>query len=90
MILKIERYVRNIGDWWMLDDIRKVSKTLIRMVPFKEDDKRDIDADIFICDFYDSLDDKSQQVHDVIKLICRLSNDNEFCVVFDTSFTLVV
>lgn len=84
MILKIERYIGNSGDWWMLDDIRKVSKVLVRLVPFKER-KYEEGADIFIFDFYDSLPDKSdQQTRDVMRLICRLSNGDEFCVIFDT------
>lgn len=84
MILKIERYVGNSGDWWLLDDIRKVSKTLIREVSFKEV-KLSVDADVSILDVCDSLKDNSeQQVCDVMKLICRLSNGDEFCVIFDT------
>lgn len=84
MILKIIRYVGNEGDWWILDDIRKISKVHVGSLPYDKDFDA-LDADICILDFYDSLDDKSdQQFRDVIKLICILSNGDEFCVLFDT------
>ncbi|MCK4454643.1 hypothetical protein KAU51_04875 [Candidatus Parcubacteria bacterium] len=91
MILKIERYIGDGGNWWMLDDIRKISKSLFKKIRFKEEKEGLFDAaDIFIVDFYDSLDDKSdQQFRDIIKLICRLSNGDEFCVVFDTTAYLL-
>ena len=84
MILKIIRYVGNERDWWILDDIRKISRTNVGSVPFDKDFDA-LGVDICILDFYDSLHDKSdQQFRDVMKLICRLSNGDEFCVLFDT------
>ena len=84
MILKIIRYVGNEGDWWILDDIRKISKVHEGSIAFDKDFDA-LNIDICILDFYDSLDDKSdQQFRDVIKLICILSNGDEFCVLFDT------
>lgn len=86
MILKIERYVEQ--DWWMLDDIRKVSKA-----HFKQDFNKDFDAavdDIFILDLETYLNkmagDKKikRSSREVVRLICRLSNGNEFSVIFDT------
>lgn len=87
MILKIERYVGNKGDWWLLDDIRKISKVLIREMSFIEDVEESID--IFIFDFEQNLkdngpDQKIPSCRDVIKLVCRLSNGNEFILLFDT------
>ena len=84
MILKIIRYVGNDGDWWILDDIRKISKVHVGSIAFDKDFDA-LNIDICILDFYDTLDNKSnQQFRDVIKLICRLSNGDEFCVLFDT------
>ncbi|KKN13321.1 hypothetical protein LCGC14_1007540 [marine sediment metagenome] len=83
MILKIARY-SNEQDWWMLDDIRKISKGQF-IQPFTKD-FTDHDADIFILDYVDYLDIKgaAQESRNVIKLICRLSDGSEFIVLFDT------
>jgi len=83
MILKIERY--NEQDWYMLDDIRKVSKK-----HFEQDFSKDFDDfidDIFIIDYGDYLKNngKKQKSRNVVRLICRLSNGNEFSVLFDTA-----
>ncbi len=87
MILKIERYTHDAStnNWWMLDDIRKVSKTLIKEVPFKNNENDEL-FDIVIFDFHQHLKDNKmdQQNRDLIQLICRLSNGNEFCMLFDT------
>jgi len=86
MILKIERYVDQ--DWWMIDDIRKVSKA-----HFQQDFNKDFEtgqADIFILDLETYLNkmagDKivKRNSREVIRLICRLSNGDEFSVIFDT------
>jgi hypothetical protein len=82
MILKVERY--NDQDWWMLDDIRKVSKA-----HFKQDFNKDFDAvvdDIFILDYetYLNTTNIEKGSREVVRLICRLSNGNEFSVIFDT------
>ena len=86
MILKVERYVDQ--DWWMIDDIRKVSKA-----HFQQDFKKDFDGaadDIFILDLETYLNkmagDKivKRSSREVIRLICRLSNGDEFSVIFDT------
>lgn len=85
MILKIIRYVGNDGDWWILDDIRKISKVHVGSIHFDKDFDA-LDADICILDYEDYLKNISagQNNRDVIKLICRLSNGDEFCVLFDT------
>ena len=82
MILKIERY--NEQDWWMLDDIREVSKA-----HFDQDFKKDFEAgidDIVILDYEKYLKSigKEQKSRGVVRLICRLSNDSEFSIRFDT------
>jgi hypothetical protein len=86
MILKIERYYEQ--DWWMLDDIRKVSKA-----HFQQDFKKDFEtgqADIFILDLEKYLNKKAgdkkvkRSSREVVRLIYRLSNGNEFSVIFDT------
>lgn len=84
MILKIERY-KEREDWWLLDDIRKISKAQFKQ-PFSQDFDGEVDADIFILDYEDYLTSQKagQSDRDVIRLICRLSNGDEFCVLFDT------
>jgi len=82
MILKIERYTEQ--DWWMLDDIRKISKR-----QFKQEFNKDFEtgqADIFILDYIEYVNSTNieQNSRIVIELICRLSNDTEFNILFDT------
>lgn len=91
MILKIERYKGSstthiYQDWWMLDDIRKISKARFKH-SFSQDFDGEVDADVFILDYEDYLNsiDAGQNSRDVIRLICRLSNGNEFVVLFDTT-----
>ena len=93
MILKIERYTfdKSTRNWYMLDDIRKVSRTLIKKVPFINEDPF---PEIMIFDFEQYVKDNPEKYadnagklpskRDVIKLICRLSNGEEFSVIFDT------
>jgi len=89
MILKIERYYGPAKDdpdcWWMLDDIRKISHYKYKNHPFNQDFS-DIDADIFLLDYEEYLKkmNNGQPSRDVIKLVCRVSNGNEFIVLFDT------
>ena len=89
MILKIERYEEG-QDWWMLDDIRKISKSK----PFIADATKDYDADvvdIVILDYADQVVSRlvkeggSTEIVDNISLICRLSNGGEFSIIFDTT-----
>jgi len=84
MILKIERY-KERENWWLLDDIRKISKAQFRQ-SFSQDFDNQVDADVFILDYEDYLEEAQggQDSRDVIRLICRLSNGNEFSVLFDT------
>jgi len=98
MILKIERYPGSRAteqfmaesiiyqDWWMLDDIRKISKAQFKH-PFSQDFEDRVDADIFIMDYEEYLHslDAGQDSRTVIRLICRLANGNEFCILFDTT-----
>ncbi len=69
----------------MLDDIRKISHYKYKDHPFNKD-FADIDADIFFLDYEDYLKKmgNAQSGRDVIKLVCRLSNGDEFVVTFDT------
>lgn len=84
MILKIERYTER-DCWWLLDDIRKISKAIFDQ-PFSQDFDGGVDADIFILDYGDNIKDTKTESdsRDVVRLICRLTNGNEFCVLFDT------
>jgi len=88
MILKIEGYpgpkIGPYQNWWLLDDIRKVSKIEFQH-PFSQDFNDD-EADIFILNYENFLISigASQDSRKVIRLVCRLSNGNEFSVLFDT------
>ena len=88
MILKIGRYIEG-EDWWLLDDIRKVSKAQFTQPFTKNFETRD--ADIFILDYEEHL--KSGQTsgeeqmpgdRSVIRLVCRTAAGEEFSVIFDT------
>ena len=83
MLLKIERYDKE-QNWWILDDIRKVSKAQFSHPAMKNFSSEE--ADIFILDYMDWIHSNgADQMHrDVIKLICRISNGSEFTVLFDT------
>lgn len=89
MILKIERYfgpAKSDPDcWWLLDDIRKISHYKYKNHPFSKD-FADVDADIFLLDYEEYLKRMSsgRDSRDVIKLVCRKSNGNEFIALFDT------
>lgn len=95
MILKIERYPdgEESQDWWILDDIRKISKAEFEQHPDKDFDSGE--ADIFLLDYINYLKYINANVYldelgdgrrkkKVVRLVCRLSNGNEFCVLFDT------
>ncbi len=89
MLLKIERY-KEREDWWMLDNIRKISKSK----PFVADPTKDYDAgiiDIVILDYADQVikDGGHIKTVDSIRLICRLSNSEEFSIIFDTTAYLL-
>lgn len=83
MLLKIERYTKD-QDWWILDDIRKISKAQFKQ-PFSKDFSDD-EANILILDYDNYLQEQGagQDSRDVIRLVCRLSNDSEFTILFDT------
>ena len=95
MILKIERYKveKDDQDWWLIDNIRKISKAEFNQHPDK--DFNEAEADIFLLDYIDHLKGINANVYlddiasgkrkrKVINLICRLENNNEFCILFDT------
>ena len=89
MILKIERYhgyaKDEPDDWWMLDDIRKISHYKYKDHPFDQDFST-LDANITLLDYEEYLKktNAGQPHRDVIRLVCRSSNGNEFIVLFDT------
>lgn len=82
MILKIERY--NDQDWWMLDDIRKISKSHFEQEFSKDFEENDYD--IFLLDYGHYLNSigKGETARRIEQLICRISNGNEFSILFDT------
>ncbi len=89
MILKIERYPggkenRIYQDWWLLDNIRKISKSEFDH-PFSQDFESG-EADIFILDYEGNskIVGASPPSRKVVRLVCRLSNGSEFYVIFDT------
>lgn len=88
MILKIERYwgpaKDDPQDWWMLDDIRKISRYYLRNVPF--DEEAVPMSEIMLLDYgpYLTKMGMGQDSRDVIRLVCRNSEGDEFTVLFDT------
>ncbi len=89
MILKIERYIGSkenkiYQDWWLLDDIRKVSKAEFDQ-PFSKDFESG-EADIFVLDYESNLQivGTPPPSRKIVKLVCRLGNGSELCVIFDT------
>jgi hypothetical protein len=87
MILKIERYPGNKEkqDWWLLDDIRKISKTQFEQ-PFTKDFDAN-ESDIFILDYGFYLDkiNAEKDSREVVTLICRLTGGGEYVITFDTT-----
>lgn len=81
MILKIVRYVNNNDDWWMLDDIKKISKTQFKRQFCDRDSLHEEFDDIVILD---AFSEDAQKECILVRLICRLSNGDEFSIVFDT------
>lgn len=88
MLLKIERYIEE-QDWWLLDSIRKISKAQFDVPDHK--DFEDKEADVFIFDFMDHLESKGIDPfsRSVIRLICRLTNGDEYVVLLDTTAYLL-
>lgn len=101
MILKIERYwgpaKDDPQDWWMLDDIRKISRYLIKDASFivGTDSTQELSselssliegANISLLDYGPYLDKMGmgQSSWDVIRLVCRNSGGEEFIIIFDT------
>jgi len=89
MILKIMRYwgpwEKDPNCWWLLDDVRKVSHYHYKNEPFSKD-WSDADADMFFLDYEPYLEKmgNGQSHRDVIKLVCRMGDDREYVVIFDT------
>jgi len=87
MILKVERYKGKTQnqDWWLLDDIRKISKEEFEE-PFGKDFS-DTEAEMFIFDYREHLSEFGgglPESRKVIKLVCRLADYSEYTIVFDT------
>jgi len=96
MILKIQRYLEN-EDWWMLDGIRKVSRTTYHVEGGQEEirELEILDHDILILDVRDKIISGNfpaatkdvryiQPQYTYIILVCRTLEGNEFSVIFDT------
>lgn len=87
MILKIERYPGNKEkqDWWLLDNIRKISKSKFNQSFDKEFDA--LESDIFIMDYGSYLEkiNVTKVSREVVRLICRLVDGDEYVIIFDTA-----
>jgi hypothetical protein len=89
MILKIKRE-RDYQDWWILDDIRKVSVSRQKF-QYRKACFSDTDYDIFLLDNMtndgDKMTDSSTPLSEKFaykELICRTTKGDEFSIVFDT------
>ena len=90
MILKIKRE-RDYQDWWILDDIRKISVSR-RIFQFRNyTEFSDMHHDIILLDNMLNDEDKMMDSSELlsekfsyIDIICRTTKGDEFCVAFDT------
>jgi len=91
MILKIKRNL-DYEEWWLLDNIRKISKSKTLKATREELTGDGImrgiveDHDIRIMDVLDNTNEStSDHKFNYVILICRgKTTDNEFSVIFDT------
>jgi len=84
MILKILRYSQD-ADWWMFDDIKKVSKTTFCYKSSNEVIEHDYD--VFILDTLDkhrNLKPNEDKEVEVSVLVCRMGDGTELTIAFDT------
>ena len=84
MILKIERY-NNQHQWWMYDNIRKISMSK----PFRKAGISDKDYDVVLFDVATNCTckgpgDGCSDCVDYLVAICRLTDDSEISIAFDT------
>jgi len=93
MILKIERYPgikkdQINQDWWMLDDIRKISKTTFRRTELLDEVTHN--HDIMILDYEniqynkDTSTDCEAKDWNTVVFVCRRENGEEFSIIYDT------
>ena len=89
MILKIKRE-RDYQDWWILDDIRKISVSRSKS-QFRDANFTELAYDIFLLDNmmndHDKMTEDSTPLSERFsykELICRTSKGDEFSVAFDT------
>jgi len=86
MILKIERY-SDEQRWWIFDDIRKISISHWMSHNGIPEVRKDTDVVIFDVKSSCSCASKSEGCSDCVTyyiLICRLNDDTEFSIAFDT------
>jgi hypothetical protein len=84
MILKIERY-NNQYQWWMYDNIRKISISN----PFPKAGISDKDYDVVLFDVNTDCTcsgpgDKCNECRDYLVAICKMTDDSEMSIAFDT------
>ena len=88
MILKIKRE-RDAQDWWILDDIRKISISLTKH-KYRYDPFTNEEYDISILDNVANDENKTNESAPLSekfqykRLICRTTKGDEFSVIFDT------
>ena len=88
MILKIKRE-RDGQDWWILDDIRKISVSRPKY-KHRNDPWSNEEYDIALLDTMvneqesQSSGNPLSEEYEYIELICRATKGDEFTVIFDT------
>jgi len=81
MILKVRRE-RDNQEWWILDEIRKVSVSKIKEITSLEiaaPDKLDYDITLL-----DRIHGPTTEPYKYVVLCCRRTDNEEFTVAFDT------
>ena len=86
MMLKIMRHLpSDMQDWWMLDDIRKISVSKDYVFSEYMDINHDLTVhDISIMDYFYKYQDQQSENFRFKILICRDSKGDEFSIMFDT------
>ena len=87
MILKVKRFGKEIQCWTYLDNIRKVTVTKAKLVRSEIPPNENVNLRIFDIDKQCSCISQEERCSDCVQyltLICRLDNDEEYILEFDT------
>lgn len=86
MMLKIMRHLpSDMQDWWMLDDIRKISVSKDYLFKNYNEMEHDMTIhNICIMDYFYKYQDQQSEDFRFKILICKTSKGEEYSIMFDT------